>query len=108
MNSGAIAKVFAKDLIENTSDFNQLTGVLSRSKQRASDFLSLNKLPLHGAHTEFESLANSVDVCYIATPHTTHVDMAMQCLQHGISVLVEKPFALNTEGLNRVLEVIIL
>jgi predicted dehydrogenase len=41
------------------------------------------------------------DVVFIATSHETHVDLAVQALQGGKHVWLEKPMAINREGLGR-------
>ena len=42
------------------------------------------------------------DVVHIVTPPATHFDLAMQVLEAGASVYVEKPFALNVEDAEKV------
>ena len=45
-----------------------------------------------------EMLADSdVDVITIITPHNTHADLAIQCLEAGRHVVTEKPFAITTD-----------
>lgn len=49
------------------------------------------------ASRSYEEAANDarVDAFYLATPPSTHRDIALLCLNAGKPVLVEKPFALN-------------
>ena len=48
-------------------------------------------------------LATKVDGAIIATPNSTHCEMALQCIAKGIHVLVEKPLAVSSdEGLKMV------
>src|SRR5215467_6957076 len=42
-------------------------------------------------------LAKQVDGAIIATPNSTHCEMALQCIAKGIHVLVEKPLAVSSE-----------
>lgn len=52
-----------------------------------------------------EVIANpQVDCVVIATPVSTHFDLAMQSLQAGKHVLVEKPMTLNVEQAARLIE----
>ncbi len=37
----------------------------------------------------------SIDIIYIAVPHSLHMAVAMKAINHGKAVLCEKPFALN-------------
>jgi len=49
-------------------------------------------------------LADSpVDLLAIVTPHNTHAELAVQCLEAGRSVVVEKPMALTTTECDRMM-----
>lgn len=52
-----------------------------------------------------EMLANaSVNMVIIITPHNTHRDIAMQCLEAGKHVVCEKPFAITTEECDELID----
>jgi predicted dehydrogenase len=63
-----------------------------RSRQFASDF------GFKKSYGSYEELAedNSVDVIYIASPHSYHYEHTMLCLKNKKAVLCEKAFALNS------------
>jgi predicted dehydrogenase len=44
-----------------------------------------------------EALVHAADVASIAVPTQFHADMAEQCIDHGVDVLVEKPFVDDPE-----------
>src|ERR1700722_9581142 len=46
----------------------------------------------------YESLLSDpeVEIVYVATPHALHYEHALAALRHGKSVLVEKPFTMNS------------
>lgn len=76
----------------------RLAAVCSRSASRARYFAER-----HAAARAYHSLDalltdESVDVVYIATPHTLHADQAVRCLAAGKHVLVEKPMATDEAG----------
>jgi len=53
--------------------------------------------------TTVSDLTEQVDGAIIATPNSTHCDLALQCFAKGIHVLVEKPLAVSSdEGLKMV------
>jgi predicted dehydrogenase len=56
--------------------------------------------------TDLDSLLSSlgVDVVVITTPPWTHADLAVQALDAGCHVLVEKPLAIDVAGCRRVAE----
>ncbi len=90
---GRIARKFADDL--RTLPNARLHAVASTSAERASAFAGE-----YGAPHAFGSYAELVncpglDVVYIATPHVMHAEHTLLCLEHGIPVLCEKPFAMN-------------
>jgi len=57
-------------------------------------------------YERFEDLCGdpSVEAIYIASPHRHHAPQAVEALQHGKHVLVEKPLALTLEDCDRVIE----
>lgn len=92
---GRIAHSFATDLL--TIDDAELYAVASRNQEKADEFAKN-----HGAtkaYGSYEDLANdpNIDAVYIATPHALHKENALMCLENGIAVLGEKPFAMNAE-----------
>ena len=51
--------------------------------------------------TDYHALIGRVDAALIATPNTTHADIACTLLQHGIHVLCEKPLATTRADVER-------
>lgn len=92
---GNIANKFVQDLL--TIKGAQLYAVASRSQEKANTFAS--KYSAIKAYNSYEALVNdsNIDAVYIATPHTLHKENTLLCLEHGIAVLCEKPFAMNAE-----------
>ncbi|HEY4269617.1 MAG TPA: Gfo/Idh/MocA family oxidoreductase [Galbitalea sp.] len=101
LGTGGIAHEFATDL--------QLTGhtvsaVGSRSQAGADAFAS--RLGIAHAHASYESLVQdpTVDIVYVATPHSLHAGNAILALEAGKHVLVEKPFTINAREARTVAE----
>ena len=90
---GSIANKFANDLI--TIEHAELYAVASRNQENADAFAK--KYQAKKAYDSYEALANdpNVDAVYIATPHALHKENTLMCLENGIAVLCEKPFAMN-------------
>lgn len=91
---GKIAHKFTTDLL--TIEGAELYAVASRTQEKANAFAAkYNNGPK--AYGSYEALLNdtNVDAVYIATPHSLHKENTLMCLEHGIAVLCEKPFAMN-------------
>jgi predicted dehydrogenase len=92
---GRIAEKFASDLatVENAT----LAAVASTSLERAEAFATKHQAEF--AYGSYEELFDTphLDAVYIATPHTSHAKCTILCLNKGVAVLCEKPFAMNEE-----------
>lgn len=93
---GCIAHRFVKSLQQNTSQ--QVVAIGSRDHARASAFAEQWSLPR--SHGSYDALFGDpeVDIVYIATPHPSHRDNAIDALKAGKHVLVEKPLAVDAAG----------
>ncbi|HZL85814.1 MAG TPA: Gfo/Idh/MocA family oxidoreductase [Candidatus Krumholzibacteria bacterium] len=76
--------------------------IASRSLAKAQRFAAAMGIPraIEG-YAEAVS-AGGVDAIYIATPPSTHATHALLCIEAGIPVLVEKPFATNGTEASRI------
>lgn len=99
---GNIANKFATDLL--TVKDAKLYAVASRTKQKADDFAE--KYQVTKAYSSYKALVNdtNIDAVYIATPHSLHKENALLCLEQGIAVLCEKPFAMDAGEVNSMIE----
>ncbi|MCW2750442.1 MAG: oxidoreductase, partial [Aeromicrobium sp.] len=94
--TGHIAESLASDLA--LVEGSELAAVGSRRIEAATDFAKR-----HGgtgatrAHGSYEELVADpdVDVIYVATPHSRHLDDVLLCLEAGKAVLCEKPLTMN-------------
>lgn len=90
---GKIAHRFAQDLrlLPHTS----LAAVGSRSADRARTFAGeYGAAHAAGSYAELFD-GPPLDAVYIATPHVSHCELALMCLERGVPVLCEKPLGLN-------------
>ena len=93
IGAGNISSQFAAAL--NSLEDAKLTAVASRSLSKAKKFAEHNKIKK--AYGSYEELAEDpeIDVVYIGTPNTMHMDHARLCIEHKKAVLCEKPFTIN-------------
>ncbi|PQV50307.1 putative dehydrogenase [Jejuia pallidilutea] len=98
---GNIAHKFATDLL--TVEGATLYAVASRNQEKADAFGK--KYNAIKSYSSYEALAKdaNLDAVYIATPHAFHKEHTLLCLENGIAVLCEKPFAMKA---NEVAEMI--
>lgn len=80
-----------------------LTGVASRTLQKAYDFASIYHIKK--AYGSYEELAfdPEIDILYIATPNHSHYADILMALKAGKHVFCEKPITLNKHQLDEVL-----
>lgn len=102
LGPGRIAHKFAQDLL--TLPNAQLYAVASSDQQRADAFAGEYNIPhAFGSYEDLLTLPD-LDVVYVATPHVKHHENVMMLLKGGISVLGEKPFAMNSEQVREMVE----
>jgi len=99
---GRIAHKFASDLL--LSEQGHLTAVASRSADRAKAFSA--EFQSERWFSSYRDLCESdeVDVVYIATPHSSHFEHTMMCLENGKAVLCEKPMGLSLKEVEQMVD----
>lgn len=99
---GNIARQFATGL--QALDDAQLVAVGSRTQEKADKFGA--EFSAAHRHASYEALVQDqdVDAIYIATPHSSHAEDALLCLDAGKAVLCEKPFTINAAQAERVIQ----
>ncbi len=95
ISTGYISGKFAEalEILPNA----ELSAVASRSQEPADEFAK--KYGIAKAYASYEELAADpdIDVVYIGTPHTFHLDNSILCMRHGKSVLCEKALTINAQ-----------
>jgi predicted dehydrogenase len=102
VGAGNIAHTFAKDLalVKN----NKLNAVASRSLEKAREFADTYGAPNSFGSYEDMFKSNTVDVVYIATPHTSHAEVSILAMDYNKNVLCEKPMSVNLGQVQRMLD----
>jgi predicted dehydrogenase len=101
LGTGGIAEMFVKDLLATSLT---VSAVGSRRQGSADAFAARFGIP--AAHGSYEALVADpeVDVIYVATPHPMHAENALLAIGAGKHVLVEKPFTVNGDEAQRVVD----
>jgi len=93
LGTGNIANSFATGVA--TMPDAQLAAVGSRNQSTADAYGDRFKIPRrYASYTELVH-DPEIDVVYIATPHSLHLENMLLCFEAGKPVLCEKPFTLN-------------
>ncbi|AAM36990.1 oxidoreductase [Xanthomonas citri pv. citri str. 306] len=89
LGPGKIASAFVDALRRNTRQCP--FAVASRSRERAQTFA--DTWAMEHAYDSYEALVRhpDVDIVYIATPHSEHLEHGLLALRAGKHVLIEKP-----------------
>ena len=94
LGPGGIAQAFAKDL--TFIEGHTIGAVGSRSLTNAQSFAKTFGGTAYGSYEELVA-DSSIDAIYVATPHPAHHDNVILALNAGKPVLCEKPFAVNAQ-----------
>ena len=86
-------------LLENA----ELYAVGSRDRERAKEFAE--EFGYKKYYGSYEELAEDpeVDIIYIASPHSHHLEHTMLCLKNKKAVICEKAFALNSREVDEMI-----
>ena len=99
---GRMGSKHAKNLAKNIKGSN-LVAVCDIDTQKANYFAKL--LNTHAYYDADEMLQKEqLDAVVIATPHYSHVAIALKCLEKDINVLCEKPISVTTFEAKKLLE----
>ncbi|MCB0631091.1 MAG: Gfo/Idh/MocA family oxidoreductase [Lewinella sp.] len=101
IGAGRIAGKFASDL--QTLRWAQLHAVASRSSERAKTF-DEEYGAAHAFGSYEEIFYSGVEAVYVATRHPDHAAATILCLENGIPVLCEKPFAMNAGEVQQMID----
>ncbi|MGK7891224.1 MAG: Gfo/Idh/MocA family oxidoreductase [Leptolyngbyaceae cyanobacterium] len=102
LGTGYVAQQFAQGL-RFVPDAT-LHAIASRTETKAKTFAQRFQVP--NAYMSYEELVKNpdIDVVYIATPPAIHKDNCLLCLNAGKAVLCEKPFTVNSQEAQTVID----
>jgi predicted dehydrogenase len=82
----------------------QLVAVADLRPERL-DYIQTRYPGVETTHDYRDLFSMSLDGVAIATPPATHFQIARDCLEHDLNVLVEKPFTLNSQDAVKLIEI---
>lgn len=100
--TGPMAQVFVDTLRQVKGA--ELYAVASRTLEKATEFKNKNNFEkAYGSYLELVE-DPSVEIVYIATPHSLHFENMKMCIEHHKPVLCEKAFTLNASQAKQIQE----
>lgn len=102
LGAGNIARKMAQTV--NAMEDVTLYAIGSRTLEKAKKFADEFKIPK--AYGSYEDLVkdSSLDLIYVATPHSRHFEDGLLCLENGRNILIEKPFTANAVQAEKLLK----
>ena len=99
---GKIAGKFSSDLklLPNANLYAAASRDLSRAQSFADNF---GYEKAYGSYKEMVA-DPKVDIVYVATPHSHHLEATLLCLNHKKAVLCEKAFAINSDQVQQMID----
>lgn len=90
--------------VEHTGN-SEMVALVSGHEEKAERVGEKYGIHKHYAYNELGTLLNSgeVDAVYLATPNFDHVELAVQTLEAGVHLLLEKPMAVSVEECERII-----
>jgi predicted dehydrogenase len=79
-----------------------VTALAARDPARAADYARTHAIPRVLPDYDALFADPDIDLVYIATPPSTHADLALRAIAAGKAALVEKPFAMSEADAQRV------
>jgi len=101
---GAMGQHHARVYSELAEDFDlELVGIADQDVERAEELA--DEYGYEGFYKDYKKLAEQdLDALTIAVPTTLHKDIALDFIESGSNVLVEKPIADTVENANEILD----
>jgi len=100
IGTGYLGRLHARILTEMPEA--QAVGFVERSDEVASEVETNLKLK---RYESVAAIANEIDCAVVATPTTTHFDVARELLEAGVDVMIEKPITASADDARRLIDI---
>lgn len=88
----------------NKINHSRLVAVMRRDGDKAKDFARRHHVPKHYDDAQKLIRDPEVNAVYIATPPAAHEELAIQAMEAGKPVYIEKPISVSTASCERILD----
>ena len=93
---GNVAEVKSGPAFQKVAN-SELLAVMRRNGEKAKDFAQRHNVPFYYDSVDAIIKHPEINALYIATPPSSHLQIAKQCLAAGKFVYLEKPMTLNAD-----------
>jgi len=102
---GDVAEVKSGPAFQKTA-YSELVAVMRRNRAKAKDFAERHHVPFW--YDSVKAVLNhpEINAVYIATPPSTHLEIAKQCLAANKFVYLEKPITIDTKEAKQLAEIV--
>jgi len=102
---GDVAEVKSGPAFQKTA-YSELVAVMRRNGAKAKDFAERHHVPFW--YDSVKAVLNhpEINAVYIATPPSTHLEIAKQCLAANKFVYLEKPITIDTKEAKQLAEIV--
>jgi predicted dehydrogenase len=90
----------------NKKDRNIIAGCMDIDINRAASLAQYYKVPFFSDKAEDLLTLENLKIVYIASNHASHAEYAIQCLEKGLDVYVEKPHVVSENQLYRLVNAV--
>lgn len=102
---GEVAEVKSGPAFQRVENSN-LVSVMRRDAEKAKSFAVRHHVPHWSTNARDILNSNDINAVYVATPPSTHLKYALQAIQAGKHVYLEKPMALNVTQAKQICDAI--
>lgn len=102
---GDVAEVKSGPAFQKVQN-SALINVMRRNEEKVKDFAERHNVPNYTTSASELIADKNVNAVYIATPPSSHLGYAIQAIQAGKNVYLEKPMVLNSKEANELLTVL--
>lgn len=103
LGCGDVCEVKSGPAFNKVND-SVLTAVMRRDGAKAADFARRHNVPKHYSDAQALIEDPEVNAIYIATPPAFHEEYAIQCMNAGKPVYIEKPVSMDAASCERILK----
>lgn len=104
---GRISTNHIKAALNNNLEIVAVCDILSENMEKVLKQNNIEELQTIKRYTDYKTMLKEqqIDLISIATESGSHAAIAIECMEHGIHVIIEKPIAMSIEDANKIIAI---